>query len=63
MTDQPKPKDPAAVALGRKGGTIGGKATSEAKTTAARANASKPPKPGARPRGRPRNPKPPEPTQ
>lgn len=40
----------AAAELGRKGGSV----TSEAKAEAARANANKPPKPGKRPRGRPR---------
>jgi hypothetical protein len=34
-------KDPAAVALGRKGGTVGGKASSPAKRRAARANGAK----------------------
>src|SRR5215471_6139883 len=41
-----KRKDPAAVSLGRRGGKIGGKATSPAKTRAARRNA----KLGGRPR-------------
>ena len=40
----------AAAALGRAGGSI----SSPAKTAAARANANLPPKPGSRPRGRPR---------
>jgi len=35
-------------------GQLLGSATSEAKTAAARANANKPPKPGSRPRGRPK---------
>jgi hypothetical protein len=39
-------KDPAAVALGRKGGLIGGTATTEAKAAAARENGLK----GGRPR-------------
>jgi hypothetical protein len=42
-------KNPAAVALGR----LGGKATSEAKATAARENAKK----GGWPKGKPRKPK------
>ena len=42
-------KNPAAVALG----LLGGKATSEAKTTAARENAKK----GGWPKGKPRKPK------
>ena len=37
-------------------GQIIGSVTSEAKTAASRANASKPPKPGSKPRGRPRKP-------
>ena len=37
-------------------GKILGSKSSEAKTLAARANASKPPKPGSRPRGRPPKP-------
>jgi hypothetical protein len=40
----------AAAALGRAGGSI----SSPAKAAAARANANLPPKPGSRPRGRPR---------
>lgn len=40
----------AAAELGRKGGSV----TSKRKAAASRANASKPPKPGSRPRGRPR---------
>lgn len=43
-------KNPHAQALGK----LGGKATSEAKAAAARANASLPPKPGRKPRGRPK---------
>jgi hypothetical protein len=35
-------------------GAIGGRSTSEAKAEAARRNANLPPKPGRRPRGRPR---------
>lgn len=42
-------KNPHAVALGRKGGRIGGKVRSAAKTEAARANGAK----GGRPRTRP----------
>jgi hypothetical protein len=34
-------KNPHAVALGRKGGKIGGQSTSDAKTAAARANGLK----------------------
>lgn len=49
MTEPERPKDPAAVSLGRRGGL----AKSAAKTTAARKNAKKPrprtPKPDARP--------------
>jgi hypothetical protein len=43
-----KRKDPHAVALGRKGGRIGGKVKSEAKAAAARINGAK----GGRPRKR-----------
>jgi hypothetical protein len=39
-------KNPHAVALGRKGGQVGGKATSDAKVAAARENGKK----GGRPR-------------
>lgn len=35
------PKNPHAVALGRKGGKVGGKATSVAKKAASRANVAK----------------------
>lgn len=40
----------AAQSLGR----LGGKAKSTAKAKAARENASKPPRPGSKPRGRPK---------
>ncbi len=44
----------AGAILGAKGGKVGGKASSEAKTVANRDKANLPPKEGKRPRGRPR---------
>ena len=48
----------AGAILGSRGGKIGGKAKSEAKTLAVRQNAKAPPKEGKQPRGRPRKAKP-----
>jgi hypothetical protein len=44
----------AGAILGAKGGKVGGRATSEAKTLANREKSNIPPKEGKRPRGRPR---------
>lgn len=48
----------AGAILGAKGGKIGGRVKSDAKTAASRANANLPPKEGKRPRGRPRKARP-----